>query len=75
MERREAKPALLEALRRALRGGPHGWRVEAERPLTDSQRRPDGLAELAASGIFVAFEVQYADRSEGEGRERPRDRA
>ncbi len=64
MEHREAKLALLEALRRTLPGGPHGRHVEAERPLPDSRRRPDVLAEHAASGVPGTFDVRYADLSE-----------
>lgn len=75
VEHREAKLALLEALRLALPGGPHGWRVEAERPLADGRRRPDVLAEHAARGVRVAFEVQYADLSGEEWWERHEDYA
>lgn len=75
VDHREAKLALLEALRRTLSGGPRGWLVQAERPLTDSRRRPDVLAEHTASGIRVAFEVQYADLSEEEWRKRHEDYA
>ncbi len=33
VDQRDAKLASLEALRRALSGGPEGWRIGAERPL------------------------------------------
>ena len=75
VEHREAKLALLEALRRMLPGGPRGWRVEAERPLADGRHRPDILAEHGARGVRVSFEVQCADLSKEEWRERHEDYA
>lgn len=44
-------------------------------PGRDGHRRPDVLAEHAARGVRVAFEVQYADLSEKEWRERHEDYA
>ncbi|WP_166396010.1 competence protein CoiA [Rubrobacter marinus] len=69
VEHREAKLALFEALRRVLH---EGWSVLLEERLPDANRRPDVLA-VHASGLRVAFEVQYADLPEEEWRARRED--
>ncbi len=49
VDQRDAKLALLEALRRALCGGPEGWRIGAELPLADGRRRPGGRSYARGS--------------------------
>ncbi len=69
-EHRESKLALYRALGSRL---PDGWSVHLERCLENS-RRPDVLA-VGEGGVRVAFEVQYADLSENDWRERHEDYA
>ncbi|MDP9476195.1 MAG: hypothetical protein M3R38_11035 [Actinomycetota bacterium] len=50
VDQRDAKLALLEALRRALCGGPEGWRIGAELPLAGGRRRPGGRSGARGGG-------------------------
>lgn len=71
LQHRESKLALFRALSHSL---PGGWGVHLERPL-ENGRRPDVLAVHEESGARVAFEVQYADLSGSDWRERHEDYA
>lgn len=68
LEHRESKLALFRALQQSL---PRGWTMLLEERLTTG-RRPDVLA-IHESGAKVAFEVQYADLSAQDWRERHED--
>ncbi|MDP9438480.1 MAG: hypothetical protein M3P49_07025, partial [Actinomycetota bacterium] len=70
IEHHETKLALFDALSASL---PPGWGVLLEKPLGNGRRRPDVLATRESDGLAVAFEVQFADLSEAEWRERHED--
>lgn len=53
VDQRDAKLALLEALRRALCGGPEGCRIGAELPLADGRSRPGGRSYARGSAAAL----------------------